>query len=121
MTQVQVVGAASEIQQADGRVVQAVERRKRAEAEEVAALLDARALGVPEALGFASFHEYAEARLQLSARLAYERVRVVEALTTLPRTRAALAAGVVGYSVVRELTRVVTPANELAWLERAAG
>ncbi|MCC6997854.1 MAG: hypothetical protein IT370_24780, partial [Deltaproteobacteria bacterium] len=123
MTQVQVekMGAASEIQHADGRVVQAVERRKRAEAEEVAALLDARALGVHQALGFASVHEYAEARLQLPPRLAYERVRVVEALTTLPRTRAALAAGVVGYSVVRELTRVVTPANELTWLERAAG
>ncbi|MCC6998379.1 MAG: hypothetical protein IT370_27455, partial [Deltaproteobacteria bacterium] len=117
----QVVGATSEVQLADGRVVQAVERRRRAEAEEVEALLDALALGVPEALGFASFHEYAEARLQLPPRLAYERVRVVEALTTLPRTRAALAAGVVGYSVVRELTRVVTPANELAWLERAAG
>ncbi|MCC6998676.1 MAG: hypothetical protein IT370_28955 [Deltaproteobacteria bacterium] len=93
----QVVGAASEVQVVDGRVVQAVERRRRAEAEEVAALLDALAAGVPQALGFASVHEYAEARLQLSARQAYERVRVVEALTTLPRTRAALAAGVVGY------------------------
>ncbi|MCC6999674.1 MAG: hypothetical protein IT370_34025, partial [Deltaproteobacteria bacterium] len=93
MTQVQAVGATSEVQMADGRVVQAVERRKRAEAEEVAALLDARALGVHQALGFASFHEYAEARLQLSARQACERGRVVEALTTRPRTRAALAAG----------------------------
>ena len=115
------VVVANQVRQADSRVIQAVERRKRAEAEEVAALLEARALGVHQALGFASFHEYAEARLQLTSRLAYERVRVVVALATLPRTRAALAAGVVGYSAVRELTRVVTPDNELAWLERAAG
>ena len=119
MAQVMVV--ATEVRQADDRVVQAVERRKGAEAEEVAALLEARALGVHEALGFASFHEYAEVRLQLTPRMAYERVRMVVALAELPRTRAALAAGVVSCSTVRELTRVVTPDNELAWLERVAG
>ncbi len=53
--------------------------------------------------------------------MAYERVRVVVALAALPLTREALAAGVVGYSAVRELSRVVTPDNELAWLARTAG
>lgn len=122
MAQVMVVATvASEVREADERVVLAVERRGCAEAEEIAALLEARALGVHQALGFASFHEYAETRLQLTSRMAYERVRVVVALAGLPRTRAALAAGAVNYSAVRELTRVVTPDNELAWLERAAG
>ncbi len=119
MAQVMVV--ATEVKQADERVVLAVQRRQRAEAEEIAALLDARTLGVHDALGFASFHEYAEARLGLTPRLAYERVRVVEVLAGLPRTRAALAAGVVSYSTVRELSRVVTARTELAWLERVAG
>ncbi len=116
-----VMVVASEVRQADERVVLTVRRRQRAEAEEIAALLEARALGVHDALGFASFHEYAESRLGLTPRLAYERVRVCEALARLPRTRAALATGVVSYSAVRELSRVMTSHNELAWLERAAG
>ena len=119
MTQSAVVTAQQ--RQADERVVLAVQRRQRAEADEVAALLEARALGVSDALGFASFHEYAEARLGLTPRLAYERVRVVEALGGLPRLRAALASGAISYSAARELSRVATAANELVWLERAAG
>ena len=73
-----------EVKLADEQVVLAVRRRQRVEAEEIAALLEARRLGVHEALGFGSFHAYAEARLALSARMAYERVRVVEALARLP-------------------------------------
>ncbi len=104
------------LQRADDRVRAAVRRRQGVEAEEIAALLEARRLGVAEALGFGSFHEYAEARLGLSARMAYERVRVVEALAELPLTRAALAAGSISYSAVRELSRVMTAASEAAWL-----
>ncbi len=104
------------LQRADDRVRAAVRRRQGVEAEEVAALLEARRLGVAEALGFGSFHEYAEARLGLSARMAYERVRVVEALAELPLTREALAAGGISYSAVRELSRVMTTASEAAWL-----
>ncbi len=69
-----------------------------------------------EALGFGSFHAYAEARLALSARMAYERVRVVEALARLPLTRAKLAAGGISYSAVRELSRVIVAETEAAWL-----
>ena len=77
---------------------------------------EARRLGVAEALGFGSFHAYAEARLGLSARMAYERVRVVESLAELPLTREALAAGAVSYSAVRELSRVMTADSEAVWL-----
>ncbi|MCC6996340.1 MAG: HNH endonuclease [Deltaproteobacteria bacterium] len=107
------------VRQVDERVRAAVGRRQGLEAEEIAALLEARRLGVDEALGFGSFHEYAEARLGLSSRMAYERVRVVEALADLPLTQATLAAGGVTYSAVRELSRVMTPANEAAWLAHA--
>lgn len=72
------------VQRVDDRVKAAVRRRQGVEAEEIGALLEARRLGVHEALGFGSFHEYAEARLGTSARMAYERVRVVEALAELP-------------------------------------
>ncbi len=105
-----------EMKLADEQVVLAVRRRQRVEAEEAAALLEARRLGVHEALGFGSFHAYAEARLALSARMAYERVRVVEALARLPLTRAQLAAGSISYSAVRELSRVVVAETEAAWL-----
>ena len=104
------------LQRADERVRAAVRRRQGVEAEEIAALLEARRLGVAEALGFGSFHEYAEARLGLSGRMAYERVRVVEALVELPLTREALAAGGISYSAVRELSRVATAASEAVWL-----
>ena len=53
------------LQRADDRVRAAVRRRQGVEAEEIAALLEARSLGVAEALGFGSFHEYAETRLGL--------------------------------------------------------
>ena len=109
------------LQRADDRVRAAVRRRQGVEAEEIAALLEARRLGVAEALGFGSFHEYAEARLGLSARMAYERVRVVEALAELPLTREALAAGGISYSAVRELSRVATAASEAVWLAHVGG
>ena len=104
------------LQRADDRVRAVVRRRQGVEAEEMAALLEARRLGVAEALGFGSFHEYAEARLGLSARMEYARVRVVEALADLPLTCEALAAGGISYSAVRELSRVMTAANEAVWL-----
>jgi len=104
------------VRQVDDRVRAAVGRRQGIEAEEIAALLEARRLGVDEALGFGSFHEYAETRLGLSPRMAYERVRVVEALAELPLTQATLAAGGITYSAVRELSRVMTAANEARWL-----
>ena len=104
------------VRQVDDRVRAVVGRRQGLEAEEIAVLLEARRLGVDEALGFGSFYEYAETRLGLSSRMAYERVRVVEALAELPLTQATLAAGGITYSAIRELSRVMTPANEATWL-----
>ena len=44
------------LQRVDDRVKAVVRRRQGVEAEEIAALLEARRLGVAEALGFGSFH-----------------------------------------------------------------
>ena len=57
----------------------------------------------------------------MSARMAYERVRVVEALAELPLTQSTLAAGGITYSAVRELTRVMTSDSEAAWLAHVGG
>lgn len=52
---------------------------------------------------------------------AAERLRVADALETLPELRAALADGRLGFCAVRELTRVATRDTEAAWLARAEG
>ena len=54
-------------------------------------------------------------------RVAVDRLRVSKALQDLPATKAAMAAGSIPYSGVRELTRVAVPATETAWLDAAVG
>ncbi len=71
-------------------------------------------------LGFGSFVEYVERVLGYRPRTAVERLRVAEALETLPRVQTALASGQLSYSAVRELSRVATPSTEEAWLAAAA-
>ncbi|MGH7633281.1 MAG: HNH endonuclease signature motif containing protein [Gemmatimonadaceae bacterium] len=52
---------------------------------------------------------------------AQDRLRVARALGDLPELTAALAHGELAFSAVRELTRVVTPATEAAWVAAARG
>ncbi len=72
-------------------------------------------------LGFASFAEYAGRLFGHSPRLVSEKLRVAEALEQLPQLAAALEAGQVSWSALRELTRVATPATEGEWLRAATG
>jgi hypothetical protein len=67
-------------------------------------------------LGFASFAEYIERLFGYSPRWTAEKLRVAEALETLPSLRHALATGDIPWSVARELTRVATPTTESSWL-----
>jgi hypothetical protein len=85
------------------------------------ALLRALRANVWQAMGMASFFEYAERFVGLSPRQTEERLRVSQALEDLPRLSSTLAEGRLPFSAVRELTRVVTPQTEEAWLEAAAG
>jgi len=50
-----------------------------------------------------------------------ERVRVAEALETLPVLTTALEQGKLSWSAVRELTRVANPRTEQEWLRAASG
>jgi hypothetical protein len=97
------------------------QRRAALDVEEARLLLLARRLDVHVPLGYGTFVEYIERVLGYRPRTAQERLRVAERLEELPATRAALAAGEVSYSAVRELTRIATPDTEDAWLAEVRG
>ncbi len=85
-----------------------------------AALLRALRADAWRAMGMASFHEYAERIVGLTPRQTEEQLRVALALEELPRAAAALAAGRVHFTAVRELTRVIAPDTETEWLDAVA-
>lgn len=72
-------------------------------------------------LGYGTLAEYVERRVGLSAHATAERLRVAEALMSLPATRELVRAGGLSWSAARELTRVAVPDTERAWLEAAQG
>ena len=105
---------------ADRTLRRVAARRAALDEAEARWLLIARRTQVHRHRGFATFLEYVERVLGHAPHAARERLRVAEALRTLPVTRTAMATGRVGYSAVRELTRVATPATEVAWLGAVA-
>lgn len=85
------------------------------------ALLRAFRAEVWRPLGVATFLEYAERYVGLSARQTEERLRVVSALGELPQMTAALSEGRAHFTAVRELSRIAVPATESEWLIAAEG
>lgn len=69
---------------------------------------------------FASLGEYAAHVFRFTARQTEERLRVGEALESLPELNERFANGEIAWSVVRELTRVATADNEKSWIEATA-
>jgi len=69
--------------------------------------------------GFRTMADWLAFRVQMNAGTAREHLRVARALVGLPKTLAALAAGVVSYSQVRAITRVAEAHTEAAILETA--
>jgi hypothetical protein len=72
-------------------------------------------------VGYASFSEYVGRLFGYSARTTQEKLRVAEALETLPRLARALEAGALGWCAAREVTRVAVAETEQAWLDAARG
>jgi hypothetical protein len=72
-------------------------------------------------LGYGSFAQYIERLFGYKPRTTQEKLRVAEALETLPRLTQALELGAVSWCAARELTRVAVPETEAAWLEVARG
>jgi hypothetical protein len=72
-------------------------------------------------LGYGSYPQYIERLFGYKPRTTQEKLRVAEALETLPRLEQALELGAVSWCAARELTRVAVPETESAWLEVARG
>jgi hypothetical protein len=71
--------------------------------------------------GCVSLAEYLERIFGFSPRQARDRVLVARRLGDLPALESALRAGELPYTAVRELSRVVVPSTEAAWVEHARG
>jgi 5-methylcytosine-specific restriction endonuclease McrA len=72
-------------------------------------------------LGYGSFAQYIERLFGYKPRTTQEKLRVAEALETLPRLARALEAGALSWCAARELTRVAVPETEPSWLDAARG
>src|SRR5262245_48470340 len=71
-------------------------------------------------LGFASLGDYSRERLGCGAREVQELARVATRLDALPPLAAAFETGIISWAHARLLTRVATPDDAEAWVERAA-
>jgi hypothetical protein len=71
------------------------------------------------ALGYASLGEYAAKVLDLPPRQVKDLLRIGRALPGLPQVAAAMQAGALDWTKVRELVRVATPETEAEWVTRA--
>jgi hypothetical protein len=70
-------------------------------------------------LGFSSFEAYARERCERTGRWAADSRALARKLVALPRMRAALQAGAIGWSTAELLARHATAESEVAWLEKA--
>jgi hypothetical protein len=70
-------------------------------------------------LGFPSLAAYAAAFFQLRRSETFEHVRVSRALVELTDLRAAFAGGLLGWSVVKAVTRVASLVSQSAWIDFA--
>jgi hypothetical protein len=111
----------SDWQAAHDALVRLARTRAGLDFEEGRWLLAAQRVRVHERLGYGSFLEYVERLFGYAPRFTQDRLRVAEALETLPQLAQALRSGAASWSCARELTRVATPDTEHAWLERARG
>jgi len=115
------VRGAPEWERAHTELVELAKSRAGFDWQEGRALLRAMRSGAHVRLGYASFSEYIERLFGYSPRFTVERLRVAEALEELPALGRALAVGELGWSTVRELTRVATAETEVEWIELARG
>jgi hypothetical protein len=81
-------------------------------------LLAAKRERVANKLGFGSFFEYVSRRIGWGPRTVEEKLRVAESLETLPKLQDLVRAGERSWSAVKEISRVATPENETAWIEK---
>ena len=106
---------------ADGELRRIGRARSGLDLDEARWLIVGRNVQVHREAGYATYFEYLERVLGYEPHTARERLRVADALVGLPLVRAKLATGELAYTAVRELTRVVRPDTEEAWVGEAVG
>jgi len=104
-----------------GEMKAATRRRCAWDAENARHLREAEAIQLWNHFGYVSILEYLEREHGIDPRTAHDRLRVSHALGDLPLLEAELEDGSLQYSHVKELTRVVTPETEDAWIAAARG
>jgi hypothetical protein len=105
----------------DGHLRDIASRRAALDAEEARWLREAERLQIWRQLGMVSALDYMERVLGYTPHAGMERLRVARSLESLPLLEAALDAGALCFSAVRELSRVATSGTEAAWRDRALG
>jgi hypothetical protein len=96
-------------------------QRASADAEEGRWLLAALRSAAHVHMGFGSFNEYVERYFGYRPRSTQDKLRVAEALESLPALDSALSSGELNWCAIRELTRVATRETEREWLDVARG
>jgi len=103
------------------RLVAGAKQRLALEAAEARDLVYAEEAELWRRFGYMSMLEYMQRELFYEGHTARERLRVANKLFELPALAEAFREGDLSFSALKELTRVVVPETEEAWLERAAG
>ncbi|CAN5858473.1 hypothetical protein BH11MYX3_BH11MYX3_27490 [soil metagenome] len=96
-------------------------KRARLDAKELDLLFEAEEMGLFRRLGYPTMQAYMVAELECSRHTANEKLRVARELLELPAMSEELRAGRIGWTKVRELTRVATPETEDDWLDAIEG
>lgn len=96
-------------------------KRARLDARELVLLREAEEMGLFRRRGHATMAAYMVAELECSRHTANEKLRVATELIDLPEIAERFAAGEIGWSAVRELTRVATEHSEAEWLAASEG
>jgi len=96
-------------------------RRAGLDVEEARWLREAEKERIWRKLGFSTVLEYLEDVFGYAPRTAMERLRVAKELGELRGLEEELCHGRLSWSAAKELSRVMTPATEAAWLARARG
>ena len=103
------------------RLVKIAGSRGALDASEAELLVVAEEIQIWRAYGQPTLAAYLELMLGYGPHACNERLRVARELGELPQLHAALAAGRLHFSAVRELTRVATRETEDAWIAEATG
>jgi hypothetical protein len=105
----------------DRELRQIAKKRAGLDVEEAHWLRAAEKQHVWRKLGFSTALEYLEDVFGYAPRTAMERLRVARELANLPALEDELRQGALPWSAAKELSRVMTPQTESAWLARARG